>query len=67
MSAEMSRMSGSTATHGTATGRPLDMLLWCFQALLALVFISASLAKLTGKAEAVALFTAVGAGRGCGT
>jgi uncharacterized membrane protein YphA (DoxX/SURF4 family) len=64
MSAEMSRMSGNTAaTHGTATGRPLDILLWCVQALLALVFVSASLAKLTGNAEAVALFTAVGVGQ----
>ena len=56
-------MSGSiTATRGAATGRPLDMLLWCVQAFLALVFVSASWAKLMGQPEMVALFTAVGLG-----
>jgi uncharacterized membrane protein len=64
MHAEMSRMSDSTpSTQSNATRRPLDILLWCVQALLAFVFIGASLAKLTGNAEAVALFTAVGLGQ----
>jgi len=54
-------MSGDTAaTRGAAIGRPLDILLWGVQAFLALVFVSASLAKLTGNPEMVALFTAVG-------
>jgi putative oxidoreductase len=48
----------------TAAGRPLDLLLWCVQAFLALVFVSASWAKLTGKPEMVALFSAVGSGQG---
>jgi putative oxidoreductase len=39
------------------------MLLWCVQALLMLVFASASWAKLMGKPEMVALFTAVGFGQ----
>ena len=52
-------MSGNiAAARGAAAGRPLDILLWCVQALLALVFVSASWAKLTGKPEMVALFTA---------
>jgi uncharacterized membrane protein YphA (DoxX/SURF4 family) len=64
MNAGIRQTSGDTAaTRRTATGRPLDILLWCVQALLALVFIGASLAKLTGNAEAVALFTAVGVGQ----
>ena len=46
-----------------ATGRPLDIVLWCVQALLALVFVNASWAKLTGKPEMIALFTAVGVGQ----
>ena len=54
-------MSGDTAaTRGAAIGRPLDILLWGVQAFLALVFVSASLAKLMGNPEMVALFTAVG-------
>ena len=54
-------MSGDTAaTRGAAIGRPLDILLWGVQTFLALVFVSASLAKLTGNPEMVALFTAVG-------
>ena len=57
-------MSGNiAATRGAATRHPLDILLWCVQALLALVFVSASWAKLTGKPEMVALFTAVGFGQ----
>ena len=57
-------MSGNiAATRGTAIGRPLDILLWCVQAVLALVFVGASSAKLTGKPEMVALFTAVGVGQ----
>lgn len=51
------------ATRGAATGRPLDILLWCVQAFLALVFVNASWAKLMGKPEMVALFTAVGFGQ----
>lgn len=57
-------MSGnSAATGGAPTARLLDILLWCVQALLALVFVSSSWAKLTGKPEMVALFTAVGVGQ----
>ena len=58
-------MSGNIAAaiRGAATGRPLDILLWCVQAFLALVFVSASWAKLMGKPEMVALFTAVGFGQ----
>jgi putative oxidoreductase len=57
-------MSGHmAATRGAATGRPLNMLLWCVQACLALVFVSASWAKLMGQPEMVALFTAVGLGQ----
>jgi hypothetical protein len=57
-------MSGDiAATHGAATGRPLDILLWCVQARLALVFVSTSWAKLTGKPEMVPLFAAVGVGQ----
>jgi putative oxidoreductase len=58
-------MSGNiaAATRCAATGRPLDILLWCVQAFLALVFVSASWAKLMGKPEMVALFTAVGFGQ----
>jgi hypothetical protein len=33
--------------HAGATGRPLGILLWCVQAFLALVFVSACWAKLT--------------------
>jgi len=43
--------------------RPLDILLWCVQVLLALVFVGSSWAKLTGKPEMVALFTAIGIGQ----
>lgn len=56
-------MSATAAIHRTATGRPLVILLWCVQALLALVFVNASWAKLTGNPEMVALFTAVGIGQ----
>lgn len=64
MTAGNSRMSGNiAATRGAATGRPLDILLWCVQAFLAFVFVSASWAKLMGKPEMVALFTAVGFGQ----
>ena len=57
-------MSGNiAASRGAATGRPFDILLWCVQALLAFVFVNASLAKLTGNPEMVALFTAVGFGQ----
>lgn len=50
-------------TRRGATGRPLDIVLWCVQALLALVFVGASWAKLTGNPEMVALFSAVGLGQ----
>lgn len=63
MSAEISRPSGSVAATRRVTGRPLDFLLWCVQALLALVFANASWAKLTGNPEMVALFAAVGVGQ----
>jgi uncharacterized membrane protein YphA (DoxX/SURF4 family) len=57
-------MSGnSAATRGVATRRPLDILLGCAQAFLALVFFGASWAKLMGKPEMVALFSAVGFGQ----
>ncbi len=51
------------ATRGIVTGRPLDILLWCVQAFLALVCVSASWAKLMGKPEMAALFSAVGFGQ----
>jgi uncharacterized membrane protein YphA (DoxX/SURF4 family) len=57
-------MSGNLAvTRGAATGRPLNILLWCVQAFLALVFVNAAWAKLMGTPETVALFTAVGMGQ----
>jgi putative oxidoreductase len=49
--------------RSAATGRPLDILLWCVQALLALVFVNASWAKLMGNPEMVALVSAVGFGQ----
>jgi putative oxidoreductase len=52
-----------TATRSAATGRPLNILLWCVQALLALEFVGVSSAKLMGMPEMVALFTAVGFGQ----
>jgi putative oxidoreductase len=64
MSSELSRVRGNVAvTRDVATRRPRDILLWCVQTLLALVFVGASWAKLTGNAQAVALFTAVGVGQ----
>jgi len=60
----ISRTSGNiAATRAAPTARLLDILLWCVQAFLALVFVSTSWAKLTGKPEMVALFTAVGVGQ----
>src|SRR5512145_164047 len=60
----MSSTSGNiVATRVAAKGRPLNILLWCFQAFLALVFVSTAWAKLMGKPEMVALFTAVGFGQ----
>ena len=56
-------MSGNVATREAATGRALDILLWCVQGLLALVFVGSSWAKLTGKPEMIALFTAIGIGQ----
>src|SRR5262245_58164625 len=49
--------------RSVSTGRVRDILLWCVQALLAFVFVGASWAKLTGNAEMVELFTAVGVGQ----
>jgi putative oxidoreductase len=46
-----------------SAGRPLGILLWCIRALLALVFVSASWAKLMGTPEMVALFSAEGVGQ----
>lgn len=64
MSAEISRTAGNIAAiRGAATGRPFDILLWCVEAFLALVFVSTAWAKLMGKPEMVALFTAVGFGQ----
>ena len=57
-------MGGSVAAiRGAATGRAFNVLLWCVQALLALVFANAGWAKLVGRPEMVALFTAVGFGQ----
>ena len=50
-------------TRGAATVRALEILLWCVQGSLALVFLGASSAKLTGNPETLALFTAVGVGQ----
>ena len=41
----------------------LNVLLWCLQALLALVFVNASVAKLMGRPEMVELFSVVGIGQ----
>lgn len=49
--------------RGAATARTRDILLWCVQALLALVFVNASWAKLTGNPEMVELFAAVDVGQ----
>ena len=57
-------MSGNiAATRSAPAGRSLNILLWCVQAVLALVFVSTAWAKLMGKPEMVALFTAVGLGQ----
>ena len=57
-------MSGHVAAiRGAATGRTINVLLWCVQALLAFVFVNAAWAKLAGNPEMVALFTAVGSGQ----
>ncbi len=64
MSPEENRVSDNiTAARSAATGRPLNILLWCIQALLALEFVAVSSAKLTGMQEMVQLFTAVGFGQ----
>jgi uncharacterized membrane protein YphA (DoxX/SURF4 family) len=58
------RMPGDVgARGGTAWSRGLHIALWCVQGLLALVFVNASWAKLTGNAQMVALFSAVGVGQ----
>src|SRR5262245_23775093 len=63
MSAESDRMPNTIAgTRSASIARPLDILLWCVQALLAFVFVNASWAKLTGNPEMLELFTAVGFG-----
>ena len=57
-------MSSNMAnSRSAATGRPLNIVLWCVQSLLALVFVGASSAKLLGNPEMIALFTAVGIGQ----
>ncbi len=56
-------MPGDVAAIRAATARPLNVLLWCVQAFLALVFVNASWAKLVGRPEMIALFTAVGSGQ----
>jgi putative oxidoreductase len=57
-------MSASTAaTRRAARGLPLDILLWCVQAVLALVFVGAGWAKLMGRPEMIELFSAVGIGQ----
>lgn len=64
MSPEENRVSDNiTAARSAATGRPLNILLWCIQALLALEFVAVSSAKLMGMQEMVQLFTAVGFGQ----
>ena len=64
MSPEENRVSDNiTAARSAATGRPLNILLWCIQALLALEFVIVSSAKLMGMQEMVQLFTAVGLGQ----
>src|SRR5215475_10320565 len=64
MSAEISHMSANSAViRGAARVRPLDILLWCVQALLAFVFVGASWAKLIGNPEMVELFAAIGVGQ----
>jgi uncharacterized membrane protein YphA (DoxX/SURF4 family) len=52
-----------TASRSAATRRPLSILLWCVQALLALEFVVVSSLKLMGMPEMVALFAAVGVGQ----
>jgi len=44
-------MSGNIAATRGATGCPLDILLWCVQAFLALVVVSSFWVKLMGKPE----------------
>ena len=64
MSAESGPVWGNrAATRGAVTERPPDILLWCVQAVLALVFAGASWAKLTGKSEVLELFAAIGVGQ----
>lgn len=57
-------MSDNVAqVRGATHVRWVNLPLWGVQVLLALVFISASWAKLTGTPESVALFSAVGVGQ----
>jgi len=56
-------LGNGAAPRRVVVRRPLDILLWCVQVLLALVFVGSSWAKLTGKPEMVALFTAIGIGQ----
>lgn len=55
--------SDIAAARGAAPRRGLDLLMRSAQAVLALVFINASWAKLAGRPEMVALFDAVGVGQ----
>lgn len=51
------------ATRDAVTRRLVDILLWCVQAVLALVFVNAAWAKLVGSPEMVGLFDAIGVGQ----
>jgi putative oxidoreductase len=55
-----------TANHALATatpGKPLNIVLWTLQVLVALVFVAAGSGKLLGALDMIALFDAVGAGQ----
>lgn len=52
------------AARGSVAGRrALNVALWCVQAYLAFVYLNSGWLKLTGNADMVALFTAVGVGQ----
>ncbi|MEO7966040.1 MAG: DoxX family protein [Gemmatimonadaceae bacterium] len=51
------------ATRSASIGRPLNVLLWCVQAALALVFVNAGRAKMTEMPEMLELFAALGVGQ----
>lgn len=60
MSASATRHQGDVAS---GPGKPLNVILWCVQALLALAFLGASSLKLMGAPVMVELFKAVGFGQ----